>query len=68
MRHTRQHSRNLFIWIEAAKGRTYADIGREYGLSRERIRQIVLQFDRDLDKGRVPLTGKTLRELRDDLA
>ena len=46
----RNHSRNMFIWIAAAKGRTYADIGREYGLSRERIRQIVVEFDIYMDK------------------
>ena len=65
--HAKNHTRNMFIWIAAAKGRTYADIGREYVLSRERIRQIVRQFDRDMDEGRVPLLGKTLKELRNDL-
>ena len=32
--------RNWQIWAERDGGRTLADIGREFGLSRERLRQI----------------------------
>lgn len=50
--------RNRTILYEHEKGRTMADIAREYGISRERVRQIVVY------EGGVSMTRKRWREDR----
>jgi len=49
--------RNAEIILAREAGASLGALGRLYGLSRERVRQIVLSYERRAKRGRVPYCG-----------
>lgn len=45
-------SRNYYIYEQIEKGRSYASVGREFGVTRERIRQVYLKERRKKENDR----------------